>query len=81
MLKDGCYFRILVRKEDKIVGEPKKSILMSVFQNIEEVVLVVWDTVDQPVFVIYAEESKMIVLKLFLLDILLFCFYIYTASV
>lgn len=50
-------------------------------QNIEAVVLVVWDTVDQPVFVIYAEESKMIVLKLFLLDILLFCFYIYTASV
>lgn len=77
MLKDGCYFRILVRKEDKIVGEPKKSSL----QNIEEVVLVVWDTADQPVFVIYAEESKMIVLKLFLLDILLFCFYIYTASV
>lgn len=80
MLKDGCYFRILVRKEDKIVGEPKKSIYVSL-QNIEEVVLVVWDTVDQPVFVIYAEESKMIVLKLFLLDILLFCFYIYTASV
>lgn len=50
-------------------------------QNIEEVVLVVSDTVNQPVIVIYAEESKMFVLKLFLLDILLFCFYIYTASV
>lgn len=36
MLKDGCYFRILVRKEDKIVGEPKKSILMSVLKTLRK---------------------------------------------